>query len=390
MPMRIPPDRAARFLRSPDLLLGSAHRSWRKQVTSRIEYRRPDGVAGPPAQVDLRIIESCNLRCKMCSQWGESGYDLQRPREDIKTFLRLPVYEDLAEQLSAFSPKPWIYIWGGEPFLHPELMPILECFKKRKFPLSIVTNGTRLRGNAAALVAARTDVLMVSLDGTEQTHDRIRGMKGAFATTVDGIRAVQEEKKKRRSAKPYIGVISVVSADNQDSLEELFETAEGLDIDFMMACYGWYQTDDSGARYTKMLQEALGVTPWSWKGWQWNVGKIDPEVVAASVSRIKERRWNFTCMFFPDLKENEVGSYYHDHSNTFGHNQCRAPWYEAAIMPNGDMVTCRDYPDVPLGNIRQTRFLDIWNSPRAVAFRQLVQKETLLPVCTRCTGLMCI
>ena len=30
------------------------------------------------------------------------------------------------------------------------------------------------------------------------------------------------------------------------------------------------QTDDSGARYTKMLQEALGVTPWSWKGWQWS------------------------------------------------------------------------------------------------------------------------
>ncbi len=390
MPTRIPPDRAVRFLRSPDLLLGSAHRSWRKQVTSRFEYRRPDGVAAPPAQVDLKLIETCNLRCKMCSQWGESGYNFQRPREDVKAFCRLPVYQDLAEQLSAFSPKPFIYIWGGEPFLHPELMPIIECFKKRKFSLSIVTNGTRLRANAAALVAARTDVILVSLDGTEQTHDGIRGLKGAFATTVDGIRAVQEEKKKRRSAKPYIGIISVVSADNQDSLEALFETANGLDIDLMMACYGWYQTDDSGARYTKMLQESLEITPWSWKGWQWNVGKIDPAVVAASISRIKERRWNFPCLFFPDLKENEIASYYQDHSATFGHNQCRAPWYEAAVMPNGDMVTCRDYPDVPLGNIQKARFLDIWNSPRALAFRQLVQKETLLPVCSRCSNLMCI
>lgn len=79
--------------------------------------------------------------------------------------------------------------------------------------------------------------------------------------------------------------------------------------------------------------------------------------------------------------------YYRDHADTFGYSQCRAPLVMSEIMPNGDVVTCRDYPDVVLGNIQHDSLVDIWNNQRARAFRKLVKEEGLLPVCARCQGL---
>jgi radical SAM protein with 4Fe4S-binding SPASM domain len=58
-------------------------------------------------------------------------------------------------------------------------------------------------------------------------------------------------------------------------------------------------------------------------------------------------------------------------------------------MPNGDVVTCRDYPDVVVGNIKEKSILELWNNDKMRGFRNLLKEEGgLLPVCTRCQGLM--
>jgi radical SAM protein with 4Fe4S-binding SPASM domain len=57
-------------------------------------------------------------------------------------------------------------------------------------------------------------------------------------------------------------------------------------------------------------------------------------------------------------------------------------------MPNGDVATCRDYPDYVCGNIQDDDLLTIWNNGKYRRFRNSLKQEGLMPICSRCCGLM--
>jgi radical SAM protein with 4Fe4S-binding SPASM domain len=375
------------MLESPDVLGRGLRHAWRNRVGSQLDYSLRDGKSAPPVQIDIKIIDSCNLRCKMCAQWGENGYNFTRPTSEITNIVPLESYQRMVDEVSEF--QPWIYIWGGEPFLYPDLMPLLRYMKERGLTISIVTNGTKLKEHARELVEMGQDVMMLSVDGPRETHDNIRGYQGAFDDTVNGIRLIQQEKARLGRSKPYIIINSVVTSDNEKNLQEVFELGEDLEIDLLLAFYGWFQTPESGMQHTKIMQETFGVNPWSWRGWVWSVNDINPDTVIRTVRRIKQRKWSFPHVFIPGLEEDQIAPYYREHQNSFGHKKCVAPWVMMEIMPNGDVVTCRDYPDLKVGNIKDGHILDIWNNDKIRNFRSLLSQEGgLLPVCKRCQGLM--
>ena len=72
----------------------------------------------------------------------------------------------------------------------------------------------------------------------------------------------------------------------------------------------------------------------------------------------------------------------------FGYGNCIQPWVVTEIMPNGDVATCRDYPDYVCGNVQKDRLLDIWNNDRYRKFRLSLRDDGLMPICSRCCGLM--
>jgi hypothetical protein len=89
-----------------------------------------------------------------------------------------------------------VYVTGGEPFVHPGLLAILEDILERA-PCTVLTNGTLF--TAARLAALRRLSgearhgleIRVSLDGTDPAeHDRFRGA-GTFARSLEGLRALE-------------------------------------------------------------------------------------------------------------------------------------------------------------------------------------------------------
>lgn len=382
---KLPIHYVMKLMNSPDVLARGVRQVVRKRTAELFDYRRTDGFSKPPAQLGFKLVNACNLRCKMCGQWGETGYNFSRPAAELKEIVPLETYQRLLDEVAPF--KPWIFVWGGEPFLYPDVMPLLTYMKQKGLTISVSTNGTKMDKHIEKLVEIGTDFLLISIDGPQDTHDDIRGYKGAFEITARAMQAIQAEKKRQGKTKPYIFVVSVITANNQNNLVELYEVAEQLDADLMMMFYSWFQTRESGQRQTALLEERLGITPWSWAGWMWNVDAIDPQAVARSVAEVNARKWRFPHTFYPNLKLEDIPAYYRDHSQTFGYDKCVAPWLLGEIMPNGDVVTCRDYPDVVLGNICQESLLDIWNNQRARSFRQLLQ-EGLMPICARCEGMM--
>lgn len=83
-----------------------------------------------------------------------------------------------------------LYVTGGEPFLHPDIIDMLD-YASSRLPTVVLTNAMLLRGRRAAgltRLADRTLVIQTSLDGAEPaTHDRHRGA-GSFERVIEGIR----------------------------------------------------------------------------------------------------------------------------------------------------------------------------------------------------------
>lgn len=126
---------------------------------------------------------SCNLRCAHC--FNESGPgNREMPslsREEVRSLL------DDAEAAGVRD----VVFTGGEPFLHPDMAEIAGD-TLRRFPATILTNGTLLtdrvieRLAAAARGSIYSLEVRISLDApSEEENDRVRG-KGSFERALEG------------------------------------------------------------------------------------------------------------------------------------------------------------------------------------------------------------
>ena len=91
----------------------------------------------------------------------------------------------------------------------------------------------------------------------------------------------------------------------------------------------------------------------------------------------------------PPLTEpHQLERYYTDHGSLFGYKKCVSIYRMVEIDSNGDMSPCRDYHDYIVGNVKDHTITELWNNHLYAKFRKSVTNDGLMPVCTRCCGLM--
>ena len=359
---------------------------YRKHVSVNLDYYFKHGASAPPKQVSLKITNKCNLRCKMCAQWGESGYNFTRPGKVVNKEVSLEVYKKLVDDVA--PDKPIFYIWGGEPFLYKPIMDVLYYLKENHLTTTVVTNGIKLKENAAELVNMGLDGLLISLDGTEEVHNKIRGWEDCFQHLVSGLDEVNKHKKENNSILPYLVFLVTVSKDNADSLHDIFKVCQDLNADAVICYYSWFTNEEIGHAHTQLMEQRLDTTPTAWNGYLLSTDEIDINAVQENVEKIHSTNWDFQYLFLPDLKVEQIPEYFNNPAETFNYKQCVAPWLITEIMPNGDVVTCRDYSDYVTGNIAEQSINEIWNNDKYQKFRNVLKDEKLLPICSRCCGLM--
>jgi radical SAM protein with 4Fe4S-binding SPASM domain len=373
----------------PELLRLMARGVARRKATSYIDYWLGGGRSfRPPMQLDLKITNRCDMRCAMCAQWGEKGYNLSKSAAELKAGeCTAEDYARLAEEISAW--RPLIYIWGGEPLLHPDIRRVVEELKARGLSVSMVTNGTTLAENADWIVASGLEMLMVSLDGPAEIHDRVRGRPGAFRRLREGLAAVRSARAANGGTSPYLVALITVNRENTRALPETFGICAEEKVDFVGVYYSWFTDEAIGRTHQACFERHFGATPKSWQGYCGSSKGIDVEALIAGRRALEERNWPFPHLYIPNLPdETAIREYYQNPSSLFGFRRCLAPYYMALILPNGDVATCRDYPDFVAGNIRERPLSEIFNNERYRHFRRVLKKEGLFPICARCCGLM--
>ena len=74
-----------------------------------------------------------------------------------------------------------ISVHGGEPFVYKHIDTLLELLREQQFDVIFTTNGTLLKPHLKQLAKIRNLIFLLSIDGDEQAHDKVRG-KGTFKT----------------------------------------------------------------------------------------------------------------------------------------------------------------------------------------------------------------
>ncbi len=139
------------------------------------------GSAAFPSRLWLYTNFHCNLACDYCvvassPRASPRALGLDRIRELVDEALEQGFTE--------------LYLTGGEPFLEPEIVPIIEYCSAR-LPTVVLTNAMvftgRRRGELARLAAQSQLVIQTSLDGaTAAAHDAWRG-RGSFQRALAGL-----------------------------------------------------------------------------------------------------------------------------------------------------------------------------------------------------------
>ena len=119
-----------------------------------------------------------------------------------------------------------LYLTGGEPFVHPEIVEMIE-YASDRMPTVVLTNAMlftgRRRSELARLAGRPGLTLQSSIDGARAgTHDAWRGA-GSWAKAMDGLRYAA-------GLGLALRVAMTSTPDNADEVQELRETLAGLGI----------------------------------------------------------------------------------------------------------------------------------------------------------------
>jgi MoaA/NifB/PqqE/SkfB family radical SAM enzyme len=146
------------------------------------------GVAGKFLTFIVPASDGCNLKCPFCIvRQRQEISDTQLGPDDLARFIR-----EAAERAPIFA----LAIQGYEPLL-PESLPytqaILATGRFLGLPTSLVTNGTNFADAVDLLTTLSPNKIAISLDAASaEIHDRIRGVAGAWAASVGGIKRAIE------------------------------------------------------------------------------------------------------------------------------------------------------------------------------------------------------
>lgn len=344
-----------------------------------------------PASVSIQLTEACNLRCKMCYEWGEKGGYGESSSRRKPASLDIAVLKQLVRDLT--PARPMYDLFGGEPLVYPDLEEFILAVKEAGSSVDTPTNGTLLKRHAAMLVRTGFDSVRVSIDGPQEVNDVQRG-RGSYERAMKGIEMLDREKQKAGSLTPAISIIFTITRNNYDSIEQFFLHELNLSaIDWVTIQMQNYITAPMGLAYARLLEKEFGIT--SDRYWKGLVGSpddfrdIDSGEVARQVNNVsdvlQQMGKNVLLLpptFSPDNLRSYLGAKWTKMSDMY--RSCPIPWSAADITATGDVAPCHIFYDLTMGNVYKDSFENIWNGRRYLSFRSYMEKSGLMPICHGC------
>ena len=344
-----------------------------------------------PRNITLHLTERCNLRCKMCYFWGDSGCysstgSLSHPEVlDFRIVNRL--INDLKEA------KPSYSLFGGEPLLYPRFEELIKEIKKGGSYVDTPTNGTLIAQNAKMLVKSGFDSVRVSIDGPKKINDKQRG-KGSFERAINGIEILNREKLRVQSKTPSISIIYTITSSNFDKITQFFLEDFNLKyIDWVTIQMQNFITQDMGEKYAKFLKSEFNEeNNQYWSGLvrsKDDFSVIDVNELSQQVKEVHKAlaKQNINVLLLPPTySPQNLRAYLNAEWDKMQdqYKACYSPFVSADIVANGDVAPCHIFYDLVMGNLTDKSIKEILNGKRYVKFREIIKQQNFMPICSGC------
>jgi MoaA/NifB/PqqE/SkfB family radical SAM enzyme len=295
----------------------------------------------------------------MCDIWKRKegrefhAADLERHRESIRT---LGVKH--------------VVLTGGEPLLNRELEAICGFFRDLGLRVTLLTTGLLLQ-KKADIVASGFDDVIISIDGPQDVHNRIRRVSGAFQTIQKGVMEV-------RARRPRIPIScrTTVQKLNRTHLRATVSAARSLGLDSI----SFLAADVSSAafnreeRWTPERQNEIALS-------RAELSELEEEIELMIQMHQEDIDEGFIVDSNPKLRR--IATRFREHIEGTPPKApiCNAPWVSTVIEVDGSVRPCFFHPSI--GNAHQLTLEEALNTEAALSFRSRL-KIASDPTCQHC------
>ena len=310
--------------------------------------------------VILMPHSACNCRCVMCDIWKDNGNLEKLTEEDV---------QDLVGTLRNLGTRQ-VLMSGGEALLNPNFFRFCGILKKDSIKISLLSTGLLLSKHAHELVKWVDDII-VSLDGDEIMHDRIRNIPGAYRKMAEGIQAIKKINPAFR-----VTARTVIHRLNYSNWPDIIEAARQLGIDqvsFLPADVSSHAFNRQQA-WDKLRQHEI--LP--------DEDELD-DLKAVIGYLFSNHKKDFDNRFIAESREKIQHIYFYYAAfygrNDFPFKKCNAPWVSVVVEADGTVRPC--FFHEAMGNIKDGSLEKIINSRSAIEFRKnldMARNET----CRKC------
>jgi len=310
----------------------------------------------------LRLVawettRNCNLSCIHCRASATQG--------PFSGELDTNASYRLMDQIAHVA-KPIIILTGGEPLLRTDIFDIATYGTDKGFRMVMAPNGTLItEGIAKQMAGAGIQRISVSLDGAaRESHDRFRGVEGAFEGALRGIRLA-------KSAGMEFQINTTITKTNLHEIEKI----QGLAVELGAVAHHIFLLVPTGRGKYIVNQEITAVEYEHTLNWFYDQQEKTPLQLKATCAphyyRILRQR----------AKQDGKSITFKTHGMDAVTRGCLGGTGFCFISHRGIVQPC-GFLDVNCGDVTQTSFADIWN--RSDIFLSLRNVDNLKGKCGVC------
>lgn len=290
-----------------------------------------------PLTFNFAVTFKCNSKCLMCNIWKIYEKNPQRAEEE----LHIEEIEKIFEG-RIFSKVREVQLTGGEPTVRNDLIDIVNILhnKMPKSSFTISTNG--LTDRAVKIAEEITDLniplyISLSLDDFSGARNTIRGVPYAYDRALKTLEKLLELRNRVKNL--GLGVSCVVLPENSEHVYALREFVTNKKVDF-----GWKLPQVSEILFHNKD----------------SAFKNDP----SKLKKILLRLINETELYPEKFYHEGILSLLYEINKNDYLIPCESGSYSFYLDPYGDLYPCVFWNEC-LGNLKTSRFKDLWNSKLA-------------------------
>ena len=315
-----------------------------------------------PQNLIFYVTDYCNAKCSHCFYWKNlNKRQDEMSLEQIKIMIK-----------SLKTPLNMLVITGGEPFIRKDLYEICSAFYQinKTKRINIVTNGlldTRITDTVRKLLTENTDkrlTIIVSLDGLEETHNKIRRVPNIWNKDINLIKELKKIEETNSNLSLFVNL--TMTKTNINEVKALSKyVKEELKINFkanvLRTGKNYYQVPkdilmdyEPEISNQPSVEELEGIYDWLKEESKDLPHKVEALKLKHSIDMIKYEK--------PTLK-------------------CLAGLNDGVVFPTGKVAVCE--PTKAFGDLKDYNFdfCKLWNSKEAQIRKMQTSKCFCLQSC---------